>query len=166
MPEPGCIQYISGGSAKSLLIYLLLSQVQVYKKGIMEITYRWNLSPRAEDIIELYDLAALPRPTKDIERIKKMFDNSALIITAWHEERLVGISRCLTDWVWTCYLADLAVHPAYQGSGIGKRLIELTKERAGEQCMILLLSVPAATEYYPKVGFTKFDNSFIINRSV
>jgi len=30
--------------------------------------------------------------------------------------------------------------------------------------MVLLLSVPTAMEYYPKVGFDKVDNGFIMNR--
>jgi predicted N-acetyltransferase YhbS len=93
-----------------------------------------------------------------------MYDNSNLVVTAWAGEQLVGVSRCITDWVWSCYLADLAVNPDYKKSGIGKRLIELTKEKVGEQTMILLLSVPTAMEYYPKVGFSKEDRGFIMYR--
>jgi predicted N-acetyltransferase YhbS len=56
------------------------------------------------------------------------------------------------------------VRHEYQKFGIGKELIELTKEKVGLQCMILLLSVPTAMDYYPKVGFTKEERGFIINR--
>lgn len=131
----------------------------------MEITYKSDIMPTAEQVIELYDAAGLPRPTKDPERIKKMFDNSNLVVTAWEGNQLAGLARTITDWVWSSYLADLAVSPAYQQSGIGKKLIELTKEKLGEEAMILLLSVPSAMEYYPKVGFTKEDRGFIINRA-
>jgi hypothetical protein len=31
--------------------------------------------------------------------------------------------------------------------------------------MLLLLSVPTAMEYYPKVGFKKVDNGFLIDRT-
>jgi hypothetical protein len=44
-------------------------------------------------------------------------------------------------------------------------LIDLTKEKVGEQSMILLLSVPTAMEYYPKVGFEKENRAFSINRT-
>ncbi len=94
-----------------------------------------------------------------------MYDYSNVIVTAWHNDLLVGVSRSITDWVWSCYLADLAIRQEYQKAGIGKRLINLTKEKVGEQSMVLLLSVPTATEYYPKVGFVKQESSFIINRS-
>jgi predicted N-acetyltransferase YhbS len=131
----------------------------------MEITYKFDIAPTAEQIIELYDNAGLPRPTSDKLRIKKMYENSNLIITAWDNEKLVGISRSITDWAWSCYLADLAVRQGYQKLKIGKTLINLTKEKVGEQTMVLLLSVPTAMEYYPKVGFSKEDRSFIIHRT-
>lgn len=132
----------------------------------MEFTYKSDITPSAEQIAALYDAAGLPRPTKDKERIAKMYENSDIIITAWDDKKLVGICRSITDWVWSCYLADLAVDPTYKKSGIGKRLVDLTREELGEQSMILLLSVPDAMEYYPKIGFKKEDRGFIINRTV
>jgi predicted N-acetyltransferase YhbS len=131
----------------------------------MEIIYKTDIIPAAEQVVELYTKAGLPRPIHDKERIQKMYDNSNLVVTAWDNDKLIGVSRCITDWVWCCYLADLAVDPSYQKSGMGKKLIELTKEKVGEQSMILLLSVPTAFEYYPKVGFTKEDRAFAIYRT-
>ncbi|MEO6287228.1 MAG: GNAT family N-acetyltransferase [Dyadobacter sp.] len=130
----------------------------------MEITYSFDQIPTARQVIELYNASGLPRPTHDEKRIQQMYENSNLVVTAWDGEQLVGVSRCITDWVWSCYLADLAVSPDYKKSGIGKRLIELTKEKVGKQTMVLLLSVPTAMEYYPKVGFSKEDRSFIMYR--
>lgn len=129
-----------------------------------DISYRLDIVPATEQIIELYNNAGLPRPTGDARRIGEMYQHSNLVVTAWHNDLLVGVSRCITDWVWSCYLADLAVRKEYHTGGIGKKLVELTKEKLGDQCMLLLLSVPTAMEYYPKIGFTKLDNSFIINR--
>lgn len=130
----------------------------------MNIIYNTGIIPAPEEIIKLYDNSGLPRPTNDKERIQKMFENSNLVITAWDEEKLVGICRCITDWVWSCYLADLAVDPGYKKSGIGKGLIQETRNKLGEQSMILLLSVPTALEYYPKVGFEKENRAFMISR--
>ena len=130
----------------------------------MEIIYKTDIIPVAEQVIELYRKSGLPRPTHDKERIQKMFDNSNLVVTAWDNDKLVGVSRSITDWVWCCYLSDLAVDPAYKKGGIGRKLVELTKETLGEQSMILLLSVPTAMEYYPKIGFIKEDRGFLINR--
>jgi ribosomal protein S18 acetylase RimI-like enzyme len=129
----------------------------------MNIKYSFDKRPTADQVIELYDNAGLPRPTYDKERIQKMFDNSNLIVTAWDKDLLVGVSRSITDWVWACYLSDLAVRDEYKKQGIGKKLINQTKEKVGNQSVVLLLSVPTAMEYYPKVGFKKQESSFIID---
>jgi N-acetylglutamate synthase-like GNAT family acetyltransferase len=132
----------------------------------MNIIYSSTRIPTAQQIIELYNNAKLPRPTHDEDRIQKMIDHSNVIISAWDEDILVGVSRCITDWVWSCYLADLAIRQEYQKLGIGRKLVELTQEKVGEQSMVLLLSVPSAMDYYPKIGFQKQESSFIINRKM
>jgi N-acetylglutamate synthase-like GNAT family acetyltransferase len=93
-----------------------------------------------------------------------MYQHSNLIVSAWNKEQLVGITRALTDFCYCCYLSDLAVRKEYQSSGIGKKMIALTKEIIGEQTALLLLAAPSAMDYYPKVGFTKIDNAFLIKR--
>jgi predicted N-acetyltransferase YhbS len=130
----------------------------------MNIHYSRDKRPSVEQIIELYDDSGLPRPTQDKERIRTMYENSNLIVTAWDGELLVGVARSLTDWAWACYLSDLAVRDSYKKEGIGRRLISLTKETVGGQSMLLLLSVPSAMDYYPKVGFEKQNSSFIMRR--
>lgn len=130
----------------------------------MNIIYKTNITLDVDDVIELYSNSGLPRPIEDRDRIEKMLENSNLLISAWEGEKLVGVSRSITDWRWSCYLADLAVRKLYQKHGIGKKLIEITKQKVGDECMVLLLSISTALEYYPKVGFTKQESSFIINR--
>ena len=119
----------------------------------MEITYKLDITPDEETIIDLYTSSGINRPTADKERIAKMYANSNLIVTAWDKDKLVGISRSLTDFCYCCYLSDLAVRHEYKSAGIGKKLIALTKEKIGDQTMLLLLSAPPAMEYYPKVNF-------------
>ena len=130
----------------------------------MEITYRLDIIPDTDQIIDVYNSSGINRPTTDKERIKKMYDNSNLVATAWDNAILVGVSRSLTDFCYCCYLSDLAVKQEYKSNGIGKKLIELTKEKIGDQTMLLLLSAQTAMEYYPKVGFQKVDNGFTIKR--
>ena len=131
----------------------------------MEIAYKLDTIPDTGIIIELYNSSGINRPTTDKERITKMYSNANLIVTAWDKDKLVGISRSLTDFCYCCYLSDLAVRKEYQKYGIGKKLISLTKENIGDQVMLLLLSAKTAMDYYPKVGFQKVDNGFIIKRN-
>lgn len=128
------------------------------------IEYKVNEPVDPADVVELYRDAGLPRPIENVDRIARMLAGSNLIITAWEDGKLVGISRSITDGAWSTYLADLAVATSHQKDGIGRRLVELTKEAAGEESMVLLLSVPTAMEYYPKIGMERLDNAFIIWR--
>lgn len=133
----------------------------------MSITYRTDARPTAEQIIDLYKSSGLNRPVDDAARIQKMYDFSNLIVTAWDGDLLVGVSRTLSDYCYCCYLSDLAVREEYKHAGIGKKLIELTKEESGgEKCTLILLSAPAAMGYYPKIGMENVDNCFLIKRSV
>lgn len=129
------------------------------------IEFKVGVIPKTSEIIEVYDSSGIKRPTKDSDRITKMYKNSNLVITAWQDNELVGISRSMTDFCYACYLSDLAVKKEYQKEGIGKRLIELTKKEIGKETALILLAAPNATEYYPKIGFKKVDNGFIIRRT-
>lgn len=128
------------------------------------IVFKIGVTPKTSEIIEFYDSSGIKRPTKNSKRITKMYENSNLVITAWLNNELIGISRSITDFCYACYLSDLAVKSEYQKNGIGKKLIELTKKNIGEKTALILLSAPIAMKYYPKIGFEKIDNGFIIRR--
>jgi len=119
------------------------------------ITYRDDAKVTADQAIDLYVRSTLGerRPINNVETFKAMLENANLTITAWDGEKLIGISRSLTDFAYVAYLADLAVDQKYQKSGIGKQLIEETKARLGPECMIVLLAAPKANEYYEHIGF-------------
>ncbi len=131
----------------------------------MEFIYSDQDQPRVEEIISLYQDAGLNRPVEDLPRISKMYEHSNLVITVRLNGKLIGISRALTDFSFCCYLSDLAVAKSYQSKGIGQKLIALTKQAIGDQCMLLLLAAPSAMEYYPKIGMESVHNGFIIKRT-
>ena len=128
------------------------------------IEYRHNFSLEAADVAAVFDASGIRRPTKDLARIKRMFDNANLIFSAWHEGKLVGVCRALTDFSYCCYLSDLAVIKSHQNHGIGRELIARVRSVIGDEVALVLLSAPEAMEYYPKVGFENIENGFIIKR--
>ncbi len=130
----------------------------------MDIDYRVNIPVTVEAAIELYNRSTLGerRPVDRPDIFEGMLKHANLTITAWHGERLVGISRSLTDWSYVAYLADLAVDAEYQKQGIGKRLIEETRQRLWPECMIVLLAAPLANEYYPKLGFEHNPRAWVL----
>ena len=129
------------------------------------IDYRRDHPIQDEQLRDIFLRAGLKRPTDDLGRIGRMNANANLSITAWEGEKLVGVARSLTDFAFCCYLSDLAVDQDYQRSGIGKELVRLTQEAAGPESMLLLLSVPNAMEYYPRIGMTAVPNGWILPRA-
>jgi predicted N-acetyltransferase YhbS len=105
------------------------------------------------------------RPIDDEACIKGMIQNANLLITCWDDKTLIGIARSVTDFHYCCYLSDLAVDQRYQKQGIGKKLIALTQERLGPHCKIILLSAPAAVDYYPCIGFEHHPQAWILART-
>ena len=128
------------------------------------IRYSTEIIPTVSQVIEVFQASGIVRPIQQPVRIEQMIKQADLIVTAWDNKTLVGIARSLTDFCYACYLSDLAVRKEYQNEGIGKELIRLTREKTGPQCMLLLLSAPGAIEYYPKIGFEKVGNGYIIKR--
>lgn len=58
-----------------------------------------------------------------------MFDHSNLIVTAWKKD-LVGVSRSITDWVWSCYHSDLAVRNDLKKKVLAENLLILQKKKS------------------------------------
>lgn len=127
------------------------------------IHYRDDVRPDLDVAIELYRASTLGerRPIDDRERFAQMLQHANLTITAWEGDLLIGISRCVSDFTWTTYLADLAVRASHQRRGVGKELIRRT-QAAAPQAKLLLLAAPAAETYYPHIGFKHFPQAWML----
>ena len=128
------------------------------------IHYRLGNELNLDEVIELYAASTLGerRPINDRERMGAMLKNANLIVTAWDVNLLVGISRALSDFSYATYLSDLAVRLSHQRRGIGKELIRQTQKAGGRQARVILLSAPAATDYYPRIGFTQHPSAWML----
>jgi GNAT superfamily N-acetyltransferase len=128
------------------------------------ITYRINapISPgQFVDILRRSGLAER-RPIDDPTCMAGMVSNGNLAITAWDEELLVGIARSVTDFVFCCYLSDLAVDRDYQRQGIGRALIARTQAALGDRASLILLAAPKAVDYYPHIGMRPHRHAWVL----
>ena len=110
-------------------------------------------------IATLFRRAPLLRPTDNPETLWSAFENSALVVTLWDGQRLVGLARVLTDGAQTSYLCDLAVEPDVQGGGVGKRLLDETLARCSGTELVLRDS-NLSSGFYAKMGFTPVENAW------
>jgi predicted N-acetyltransferase YhbS len=117
-----------------------------------------------DEVLEVYRSSGLGerRPIADTERMAAMVRNANLVLTCRIDGELVGIARSISDFSYVTYLSDIAVSSAQQRSGIGRALIEATQKEA-PQAKIVLLSAPAATAYYPHIGFTQHSSAWVLS---
>ncbi len=127
------------------------------------IQYRTGNDLELDEVIDLYVDSTLGerRPVADRARMAGMLRHANLVITAWDDDLLVGISRSMSDFHYATYLSDLAVRLSYQRRGLGRELIQRTRAAAPDAA-IILLSAPAAEEYYPRIGFTAHASAWVL----
>ncbi|CBS90466.1 GNAT family N-acetyltransferase [Azospirillum lipoferum] len=129
----------------------------------MRIDYAVEPELSADAFIDVLERSGLAerRPVGDRPRVEAMLRNAGLIVTARADGRLVGVARSITDFVYCCYLSDLAVDRALQGRGIGKELMRRTRDAMGPGTMCLLLSAPKAVSFYEQAGLTRHGQAFL-----
>lgn len=102
---------------------------------------------------ELYRIAPLGEKKPDDLRVS--FGNSRYTCLVFDGGTLVGAGRALADGVDCSYLCDVAVHPDYQGTGLGKAIIQWLCDRSAGHRKILLYANPGKEGFYAKLGFRR-----------
>ena len=117
-----------------------------------------------DDVLAVYRGSGLGerRPIEDRDRFTAMLRNANLVVVCRDGGALVGIARSVSDFSYATYLSDIAVVRERQRAGIGRALIEAT-QRAAPSAKIVLLSAPAATSYYPHIGFSQHGSAWVLN---
>jgi hypothetical protein len=130
----------------------------------MNIEYKINASISTAQFISLLERSTLGerRPIDDQACMEGMISNSNLIVTAWSGDCLVGIARSVTDFHYACYLSDLSVSYDHQHQGIGKQLQIITQQQLGPHCKLIVISAPAANEYYEKIGYQNNERCWVL----
>jgi GNAT superfamily N-acetyltransferase len=133
---------------------------------VEEVEYAIEPGLLAEEFIDVLCRSTLAerRPVDRPEIIAGMLANADLIMTARLDEQLVGVARSLTDFSYCTYLSDLAVDEAYHRRGIGRELIRRSHDAAGRHTTLILLSAPAAQDYYPHIGMRQHDSCWVVDR--
>lgn len=129
----------------------------------MTVIYSFDKTIPLPDLCSLYKDSFLesPRPVDDMAAMQNMLENATIVVSAWDNETLVGVCRCLSDFSYVTYVSDLAVHKDWQRKGIGQQLLKYVREKSGPTCKLVLLSNIQANSYYPKLGFSQHDRAWI-----
>jgi len=115
---------------------------------------------REIDLFELEQLCdAVGWSRRPLRRVRKALQHSLLVVGLWRHDpripRLVGFARCTGDGVIEATVWDVAVHPLYQGAGLGKQLMAYVLERLQQMQVerVSLFADPGVVEFYSAQGW-------------
>ena len=108
-----------------------------------------------QELLSLFKLAKLGG--REGDKVRRAFENSTVVCFAFDGTTLIGAARALSDREYHATVYDVAVHPEYQGQGIGTRLMN---ELMGVLPVwrVLLVADGGAKEFYRRLGFGPFAN--------
>ncbi len=90
----------------------------------------------------------------DFDRIKRSFNNTYKIVTAWDGDKIVGAGRLVSDGECYGWIHDIGVHPEYHRRDIGQGVMNELMN-GNEHLLFGLTSSFEAVGFYQKLGFRK-----------
>ncbi|MBM5803969.1 MAG: GNAT family N-acetyltransferase [Cyanobacteria bacterium K_DeepCast_35m_m2_155] len=115
---------------------------------------------REIDLIELEQLCdAVGWSRRPIRRVRRALQNSLLVVGLWRHDarlpKLVGFARCTGDGIVDATIWDVAVHPLYQGAGLGKQLMVYVLDvlRSWQVERVSLFADPGVVDFYSTQGW-------------
>lgn len=112
------------------------------------------------ELSEMYRLA--PLGNKAPAWLETAFSNSMFRFFARENDMLVAAGRAVADGVDCSYICDIAVHPAHQGRGLGREVIDRLVAASQGHRKILLYAVPGKEEFYGRFGFRRMRTAMAI----
>ncbi len=125
----------------------------------MNIEVKENVIPRLEDLLYLYNNVGWSNYTKNPDMLWKAYEKSLLVITAWEEDRLIGVIRVVGDGYSIIYIQDIIVLEEYQHKGIGAKLMTEVMNKYSQvyQKVLLTENESRTRAFYEKMGFVASD---------
>ena len=127
----------------------------------MQLTWKHDQeSINWEKLSNLYKIA--PLGDKKADDLQKAFGNSMYKYFVFEGAQLIGVGRTLSDGVDCAYICDVAVHPEYQGTGIGKSIIKKLMGLSEGHKKIILCANPGKEGLYKTLGFKRMSTAMAI----
>lgn len=119
------------------------------------LTYDWNRTLPPEQVLELYKSVQWNAYTDNPGVLMQAMTQSLAILSAWEDERLVGLIRVVGDNATILYIQDILVHPDYQRRGIGTYLMHETLRRYApiRQKVLASDNTDKTRQFYESCGF-------------
>lgn len=111
-----------------------------------------------DQLLEIYRLNNWSSAEKT-DILYRALTNSHSLISAWVNDKLVGIANALSDGHLVVYYPHMLVHPEHQGKGIGTKMMKALQKIYGNFHQQILVADGNAIEFYSKCGFNRADKT-------
>jgi ribosomal protein S18 acetylase RimI-like enzyme len=85
---------------------------------------------------------------------KRAFEASHTTVFLYDADRLIGFGRAISDGAYQAAVYDCAVHPDFQGKGLGRTIMDAILAQVS-RCNVILYASPGKEGFYEKHGFRK-----------
>jgi ribosomal protein S18 acetylase RimI-like enzyme len=117
---------------------------------------QWVFEQGSVDWAELSNLYRIaPLGDKQPDALRLAFSNSRYTCFVYNDGALVGAGRAVADGIDCSYLCDIAIHPDFQGRGLGRDIVVKLKELSAGHKKIILYANPGKEAFYEKLGFRR-----------
>ena len=120
----------------------------------MTIVIKETKDVKENDIVEIYKANKWSSGDKPEKLVAALF-NSHSFVTAWHNDKLVGLGNAISDGSLVVYYPHLIVSPKYQSKGVGKLIMKRFQEKYNGFHQQVLVADGTAINFYEKQGFEK-----------
>ncbi|MEG4281856.1 GNAT family N-acetyltransferase [Microcoleus sp. A006_D1] len=105
-------------------------------------------------IQELFKAAAFWARERKIEDWEIAIANSEPVVTVWDGSRAIGFARATSDGIYRATIWDVAIHPDYQGAGLGRKLVQTVLSHP-RMCRVerVYLMTTYKQSFYERIGF-------------
>jgi len=120
----------------------------------MHITIKETFELIESDVLEIYQANNWSSAQKPVALIQALL-NSHSLVTAWHNDKLIGLGNAISDGYLVVYYPHLIIHPDYQHKGIGTRILETLQQKYKDFHQQILVADANAIKFYKKHDFSK-----------
>lgn len=113
-----------------------------------------------DELANLYRMA--PLGDKKPDDLRTAFSNSLFKCFVLDRGALIAAGRALADGVDCAYLCDVAVHPSFQGFGLGSAIVTRLTELSAGHKKIILYANPGTEDFYSRLGFKRMRTAMAI----